>query len=140
MKMSCSKSLQNRELAREALYLCIAEYRARDHGKTDTLLDKVAPFLGISRRKAHTLYFNQTVAAMGGEERHRIRMGVARGLRDLARRVRLWCSIMEAKADALEEAERQLSLEEWGPGNCQSDTNTFGASSPSSVDGSDLAA
>ncbi len=105
MIKSRSKSLQNREIAREAIYRCVNNHR-RSGLKTVAALDVVTPYLGISRRRVHGLFFNEKPSPMGAEERHRIIDGVVRAHLWLAWKLRDWADQIEAETHELELRER----------------------------------
>ena len=104
MKLSGSKSLQNREIAREAIYLCVNNHR-RVGLKTVAAIEEVTPHLGISPRQVRRLFFNEDPAPMGAEERHRIISGVVKAHFWLARQLREWASDLERQAGEQERRE-----------------------------------
>jgi deoxyinosine 3'endonuclease (endonuclease V) len=105
MIKSRSKSLQNREIAREAIYRCVNNHR-RIGLKTVAALDQVTPYLGIARRKVHGLFFNEKPAPMSAEERHRIIDGVVKAHFWLAQQLRDWADQIEAETYQFEARER----------------------------------
>ena len=102
-----NKSLHNRELAREKVYECVKCHRHAGY-KTLAALDKIAPYLGISRRKLHSMFFNETVAPMAPPERHMIVVGTVKAHLWLAARLHELANEIEEKAhrDDKEESER----------------------------------
>ena len=106
-----SDLLRNFELAREAVIKATVAMRKAGM-KTEHALDRVTPFLGISRRRAAALFFNDPSYAvtMDDDERHQIRVGSTASQRWLANYLRTWADYFDRQADADEAAEQQL----WG--------------------------
>lgn len=112
---SRSKSLHNRELAREALYKCVRQHRAQGL-KTAAALEHVAPIVGITGRKARSLFFNENIGPMSDAERHGIRMGVVRAGRRLAAQLRELADQIDAEATTEEQSEGALWQSDISPG------------------------
>lgn len=104
---SRSKSLRNREIAREAVYRCVTRYR-RVGLKTAAAITLIAPFLGVSPRRIHDLFFNQAPVPMTDSMRHSIRVGVANALRHRATQLRDWANEDDDEAWEIETSERKL--------------------------------
>ena len=105
--MSGSKSLQNREIAREEIYRCVNNHR-RTGLKTAAALEQIAPYLGISRRQVHRLFFNEDPAPMGDEQRHKIVTGVLKAHLWLTQQLRDWADEIERDDARAAERERRI--------------------------------
>jgi hypothetical protein len=109
MSKSRSKSLQNLDAAREAVIKATVAMRKAGM-KTEHALDRVTPFIGISRRRSAALFFNEATAPMEDAERHQISVGAVSAQRWLADYLRTWADYFDRQADADEAAEQQ----QWG--------------------------
>ena len=103
------KSLQNREIAREAIYKCVNNHR-KTGLKTMAALEEMAPHVGVSQRRIRSLFFNEDIAPMAAAERHQILNGVANAHFWLARQLRAWADEIEAETKQQQERERNAWL------------------------------
>lgn len=92
-----------------AVRLAVSALRARGIKSADALRD-VAPDLGISERRARSLFYREEGRIVLADEWHALRVRAAALCRREANRLRLRAEQLDAQADALEGAHPSL----WG--------------------------